>query len=174
MNRIELGKVRASAFKIAAIFTILIGMLAPITSVGAKGKTPVSFTFYEIPNVIGTKTVDGNTILELTFTGDTFHGAFEGTGSGYGWAVVHKDNNFNVLHIETFTGLMGSKSGTIVFMFVGQGMFVGNLPVKGTWFILRGTGGLAIIHGEGTFERLANTDPTDLTVTLTGSVYFAP
>jgi hypothetical protein len=50
MSRIELGKVRERAFKIAAILAILIGMLAPITSVGARGGTLYSFKFVG-PNV---------------------------------------------------------------------------------------------------------------------------
>jgi hypothetical protein len=50
MNRIKLGKMRERAFKIAAIFVIMIGMLAPLTSVGAKGGTSYSFIFVG-PNV---------------------------------------------------------------------------------------------------------------------------
>jgi hypothetical protein len=50
MNRIELGKVYARAFKMAAIFALLIGMLVPITSVKAGSRTSYSFNFVG-PNI---------------------------------------------------------------------------------------------------------------------------
>ena len=50
MNRIELSKVSERSFKFAAIFVILIGMLAPLNTVGAKGVTTYYFKFVG-PNI---------------------------------------------------------------------------------------------------------------------------
>ena len=126
-----------------------------------------NITIYLHPTIVGQKTAGGNTILDVTFAGDIFTGTFTGTGSGIARAIIHK-GSINVRYIETFTGTMDGKSGTIVFSLIGEGPGIG-LPVKGRWVILSGTGDFATIHGEGTVGGIAGGFNT-----LMGYIHFDP
>jgi hypothetical protein len=73
----------------------------------------------------------------------------------------------------TFTGTVAGKTGTMVIMFVGKSP--GDLFTwSGTWRILSGTGGLANIHGNGTW---GDADPPPLPgyyIHYEGRIHFSP
>lgn len=73
----------------------------------------------------------------------------------------------------TFTGEVDGRTGTMVIMFVGKSP--GDIFVwSGTWRIISGSGGLANIHGGGTWE---NADPEGSHpgyVHYAGEMHFAP
>jgi hypothetical protein len=157
--------------KIGLAFVFMFSMIAllPIlttSTVFATPPTTVAATVILGPTPIEQKMAGGNTILVVTFA-DTYTGSFAGSASGIASVVIHQ-GNLNVHHIDTFTGTVDGKSGTMVISFKGQGEGVG-LPLKGNWVILSGTGDLAAIHGEGTFEGIAG-----VAITLTGNIHFDP
>jgi hypothetical protein len=154
---------------LAFVFMFSMIALLPILTTPAVFATPptaVTATVALGPTPIEQKTVGGNTILVVKFA-DTYTGSFAGSASGIALVVLHT-GSLNVHHIDTFTGTVDGKSGTMVISFEGQGEGVG-LPLKGNWVILSGTGDLATVHGEGTFEGIAG-----VTITLTGNIHFHP
>jgi len=108
----------------------------------------------------------GNMIL--TYDGSfTSTGTFVGTCSGQEVTVVHPDGTTNTRATCTFTGTVGDKSGTLMFLTVAQGQgssFHGHFTL-----LAGGTGGLANLRGEGSFSGAA-TGPLTSAGTYTGHV----
>ena len=70
--------------------------------------------------------------------------------------------------LVTFTGTVKGVSGTMEIMFLGKSP--GDIFTwSGTWRIISGTGGLANIHGNGTWES-----PTAYGLYYQGHIHFAP
>lgn len=95
----------------------------------------------------------------------SFSGSFEGTATEDGTYIVDPTTGTGVYFgLQFFTGSLNGVSGTATFRVVGT---VDGLSVGGEWTILEGTGGFAVIHGEGRWS-FADLSPG----TYSGQVHF--
>ncbi len=118
--------------------------------------------------VLDVRQVGGNTIIRHVFDG-SFTGSLAGTYTQLQTMVVEADGKFNAQGAVTLTGSYDGRSGTITMMINASGdMTTG--AVQGHWVILRGTGDLENIHGQGTFGGGAG----GATITYSGQVHFGP
>src|SRR6266705_3254988 len=151
---------------------ILPALLAPLllllpVAYAAPTSASGSFTVSNSPPTA--RAAGGNMILtyDASFTAT---GTFVGTCSGQEVTVVHPDGTANTRATCTFTGTVGDKSGTLMFLTVAQGQgsaFHGHFTL-----LAGGTGGLANLRGEGSFSGAA-TGPLTSAGTYTGHVNFA-
>ncbi len=129
-----------------------------------------------------------NTIITLSIK-VTFTGTFTGTWVGTERDVNFPDGSVTIHASGKFTGTVSGKSGTAVLTYIGEagkaspaGSF-GSVGSAVTWVVDQGTGGLAGLHGHGTFTLLSFATGTgcsatgcDFTFTLlySGKIQFAP
>jgi len=127
----------------------------------AKGTiTDSGVTFTSVRNV------GSNTIMTGTET-QTYTGTFCGTGQVSFELLMHSSGTFDAILMATFTGSVDGKSGIVKILYIAHAEGFG-LHVTGYWVILRGTGALANIHGQGTFEGLAG-----ISQTYTGQIKYS-
>src|SRR5712691_6075889 len=150
---------------------ILLALLSPLllllpVAYAAPTSASGSFTVSNSPPTV--RTAGGNMIL--TYDGSfTSTGTFVGTCSGQEVTVLHPDGTANTRATCTFTGTVGDKSGTLMFLTVAQGQgssFHGHFTL-----LAGGTGGLASLRGEGSFSGTA-TGPLTSAGTYTGHINF--
>jgi hypothetical protein len=121
--------------------------------------TTVSFT------VTGARSADGVTLLDFT-EHDTLSGTFSGTTVIQGSCVVNRAGDSVCRAVETFTGTVVGVSGTATFHDV---VFIdASGSLTGAFTIVSGTGGLADLHGHGTFASSGGVG------TYSGELVFAP
>jgi hypothetical protein len=119
--------------------------------------------------ITSVRTANGNTFMNFANT-ETLTGTFVGTSTSAISVIVHPSGDFNVEHIMTFTGTVDGKSGTMIIKFEAKGTGFGyGAPVSAQWVIQKGTGGLAGIHGTGTFEGNALIGGA-----YSGQIHFSP
>jgi hypothetical protein len=88
----------------------------------------------------------------ITFTG-TFNGTFEGIEED----VVYSDGYFTAHGIGTFAGSVSGRSGTVNMTYEAAGSPPGR--IISPWIVDEGTGGLAGLHGQGTWPHVTETTP---------------
>ena len=113
------------------------------------------------------RSADGVTLFDFT-EHDSLSGTFSGTSVIQGSCVVPASGQGVCHAFETFTGTVAGESGTarfsdVIFLDVTTGALNGSFTVVG------GTGGLASLHGHGTFQATAGVPGT-----YTGRLVFAP
>ena len=69
--------------------------------------------------------------------------------------IVHPDGTLNGSTFEAFTGTIGGTVGTAVLRVEGAGDVTTGV-LGGRFTIVDGTGGLATLHGEGTFRAVGD------------------
>ena len=112
------------------------------------------------------RSVGSNTIMTGTET-HTYTGTFSGIGQVSFELLMHSSGTFDAILMATFTGSVDGKSGIVKILYIAHGEGFG-LHVTGYWMILRGTGDLVNIHGQGTFEGLAG-----ISQTYTGQIKYS-
>ena len=128
---------------------------APPTATASEIVTARGRYFTEVPEtIISIEFVDGNVIATeshtLAITGD-----FSGTYPHIGRLVFRPDRTATLQASGTFTGTLFGVSGTLDIFLTGlaTGPNPGELSIlESRLVILRGTGGLANLHGEGIIE----------------------
>jgi len=125
---------------------------------GADASTLSSGTgsFTATGEVISVQHADGNTIVTATEV-QTLTGALTGTRVASGTMTFHPDGTFTAHDTGTFTGTIDGRTGTITISGASTG--TGN---TGTGQIVgdRGTGGLAGLHLQGTFQPVVTSATT--------------
>jgi hypothetical protein len=89
-------------------------------------------------------------LVEMRLT-ETFTGDIEGESAVRAFEVLRDDGSAGLVSMQRFRGKLGGRRGT----FVLQGSeIVENGSIKGRWVVVpgSGTGDLAGLRGEGTFE----------------------
>ena len=135
---------------LALIGAALLLLLAPASASKAE---PVrgSGTFTVASAVVtGSRVVDGNTFLTTLVT-SAYTGTLQGTGVAEEAAAVHPDGGITVQTFETFTGTVNGDMGTALFRVVGSADAATG-ALSGHFTIVGGTGGLANLRGQGTFQ----------------------
>ena len=111
---------------------------------------------------------DGNTFMSATEI-DVFTGTFNGAGEGPFTVTIRSNGHLTGLGRTTFTGTVGSKSGTLVIQWTGNTRALGRWDCK--WVILSGTGDLVNLRGSG---RGVETAPGSYILVLSGKIHFNP
>lgn len=95
--------------------------------------------------------VEGGPKLVRVAVTETFSGDIQAEGEATFLQVVSGDGSASFVGVERVTGSVGGRSGSFVLQ--DQGTVEGG-QVKGTWFVVpgSGTGGLRGLRGEGGFE----------------------
>ncbi len=147
-------------FAVAPAISIVHATSPIITATGTSYATqPFTLT--------GERTADGNTFLTGTFVDDVFEGTFVGTASNV-FGLVLNPSGLNVQLYFTFTGTVNGIPGTCIIKFQGNGEGI-LMPIKGTWVILSGTGGLTNLHGTLKVEGIGGTY-----LNYNGKIHFDP
>lgn len=106
-----------------------------------------------VVNFEGQRTAGVNTIYSGTSTiaaGGTFTGDVTDA-----WVEVWHTDFLNLRDVLMFTGTVDGKSGTLTIRLVGTATLP-DLEWTGHWEIMRGTGDLANLEGQGTWWGTAN------------------
>jgi hypothetical protein len=124
----------------------------------ALGSTPVqgtgTFAFAGPPLLTSVpRTAGGNTFLSFKATG-TITGAISGAFSQRFTQVIHSSGESNINGAVTCTCSVGGRTGTVELPFEGTGAGTAASPFDGQFVAQNGTGGLADLHGVGTFHAV--------------------
>jgi acid phosphatase len=132
--------------------------------------TPASGSFAGSSTVIDSRPADGNTIIT---SADTFviAGTLAGTCSGEEMDVIHPDGSVTVQGTCTFTGGVFGLSGAATVLFDATG--IAGASAQGQFVIKGSSGGLAYLHGQGTFEFTV-TGPGTFSGAYSGEIHFDP
>jgi hypothetical protein len=135
-------------------------LLAPLlllpASANASALPTGSGSFTTTGEVISIKQVGGNTIVTATEV-QILTGALTGTRMATGIEIFHPDGTFTAHDSGTFTGTVEGMTGSITISGASSG--TGN---SGSGQIVgdRGTGGLAGLHLQGTFQPVITSSTT--------------
>jgi hypothetical protein len=92
----------------------------------------------------------GNFLVDFVAT-VAFTGAFAGAGTSEGTQVIHPTGALHVHAVIICTCTVEGEVGELVLRFTAIGLFP--LAAKDGQFEVSGTGGLAHLHGHGTFRQ---------------------
>jgi hypothetical protein len=155
-----------AAFPVLVLLLCLL-LLTPLAS--ASTPTTGSGRFTSTATNISVSQADGNTIVTATET-QILSGFFRGARVAEGVEVIHPDGTFNAHDTGTFTGTAAGRSGTVVI--TGSSTGVGDSG-SGQLVAELGTGGLAGLHAQGTFQPTI-TGPTTTAGTYSVQFHFDP
>ena len=122
----------------------IVGALLTLPKAQAQ-PIPVTGSSTDCEHIISVRTVGPNTIITLEIT-TCFHGTLEGTVVGTERDVIHPNGNVTIQGSGVFSGTVNERSGTCVFSYQV------NVPHTSHWVVDQGTGDLAGLSGQGTFQ----------------------
>ena len=136
-------------FRVAfAALPVLASLLLLPASANASTLSSGSGSFTTTGEVISVRQADGNTIVTATEV-QILTGALNGTRLATGIQIFHPDGTFTAHDSGTFTGTVSGRTGTIIISGASTGVGnIGNGQIVGD----QGTGGLAGLHLQGTFQ----------------------
>ncbi len=139
-----------------AALPLLASLLWLPAAANASTLSTGSGSFTATGEVISVQQPDGNTIVTATEV-QTLTGVLTGTRVASGTMTFHPDGTFTAHDTGTFTGTIDGKTGSITISGASTG--TGN---TGTGQIVgdRGTGGLAGLHLQGTFQPVVTSATT--------------
>ena len=152
---------------------VSIALFGVFMSAYAESPVEVEADFVYSPTCYDERWASDNQFLYCTDTAE-WTGDFVGDSSEEYIAVLHgSEGNFvfdTAFYKGTaiFTGEVAGREGTLEILFVGKSLADIN-DWTGTWRIISGDGGLANLHGKGTFY---NNGPLD--IHIDGQIHFAP
>jgi hypothetical protein len=139
--------IRRAALALAAVILAAVG-LAPAALATAPATGTGAFAPSGPPTTLSTRTADGNTIVtQVQKFIDT--GILTGTEIDTVTFTFHPNGSFNFRADVAYTGAVAGRQGTLSQHFEGTGdatSFHGQLQT------VSGTGALANLHGQGSFE----------------------
>ena len=122
----------------------------------ASTSSPGSGSFTATGEVISVQQADGNTIVTATEV-QTLTGVLTGTRVASGTMTFHPDGTFTAHDSGTFTGTIDGRTGTITISGASSGTGgTGTGQIVGD----QGTGGLAGLHLQGTFQPVVTSATT--------------
>ena len=147
--------------------TLMLSSVAPVAYASAPTTVTGTLTYPPI-TVLDIHFANGNTLITATAP-VLFAGDISGTFNGVQHFVIHADGSGNFQGSGTFTGSMGSATGTFSSSF--SGTINSDGTDQGRFVITQGTGGLAGIHGVGAFHTPSPNPGFDV---YSGKVHFGP
>jgi Protein of unknown function (DUF3224) len=142
-------QLRRSSFALAIVGALLTLPNAQAQPIPASGSTT------DCEHVISQRTAGRSTIITLEIT-VCFHGTFDGTWVGTERDVFRADGTGTVQGSGVFNGTVNGRSGTMVFSYEVSITRNGDVT---HWVVDQGTGDLAGLHGQGTFQEVSENGP---------------
>src|SRR5437899_828256 len=136
-------QLRRGFFALAIVGALLTVPKAQAQPIPASGSTT------DCEHVISVRTAGRNTIITLEIT-VCFHGTFEGTWVGTERDRFHADGTGTIQGSGVFSGTVNGRSGTMVFSYEVSVTRNGDVT---HWVVNQGTGDLAGLSGQGTFQN---------------------
>jgi len=150
-----------------AALPLLASLLFLPASANAAALSSGSGSFTSTGEVVSVKQADGNTIVTATEV-QALTGVLSGTRVAAGITIFHPDGTFTAHDSGTFTGTIDGRTGSITISGASSGAGnTGNGQIVGD----RGTGGLAGLHLQGTFQPVI-TGPTTADGTVSIQFHF--
>jgi hypothetical protein len=112
----------------------------------------VTGSFTELPPSFTVRQAGANIFVDFSAPVG-FSGGITGTAASTGTETIHPTGDFTVRAVVTCTCSVAGRSGELALLFTGTGSFPAQ--EKQGQFTVSGSGGLAGIHGEGTFTQSA-------------------
>jgi len=137
---------------IACMLALLFALSIPAVQASPATNAEGTLT-WEVVNFERTRYASGNTFYYGTSTvaaDGTFNGEVTDT-----WVEVWHSRFLNLRDVLTFTGTVDGKSGTLTIRLVGTATLP-DLEWTGHWEIMRGTGDLTNLEGQGTWWGTGN------------------
>jgi hypothetical protein len=125
----------------------IVGALLTLPKAQAQ-PIPATFNSTDCEHVISVQTVGRNTIITLEETA-CVHGTFVGTAVATERDVIHPDGTVTLQVSGVFSGTVNGRSGTCVLSQVASLTPNGDVT---HWVVDQGTGDLAGLSGQGTFQ----------------------
>jgi len=141
-----------SATLIACMLALLSALSIPVVQASPVTNAEGTLTWLVV-NFEGQRTAGVNTIYQGTSTiaaGGTFTGDVTDA-----WVEVWHTNFLNLRDVLAFTGTVDGKSGTLTIRLVGTATLP-DLEWTGQWEIIRSTGDLANLEGQGSWWGTGN------------------
>jgi hypothetical protein len=135
-------------FALGALAAVTGGLFAPRAA--ASPGTIATGSYAESIDTFTVRQAGGNFIVDFSATVQ-FTGDFAGTGTSEGTQVIHSTGALNVHAVIICTCTVDGEVGVLVLRFNATGFFP--LSAKEGQFEVSGTGGLANLHGHGTFRQ---------------------
>jgi len=133
-----------------AALPLLASLLLLPSSANASALSSGSGSFTATGQVISVHQADGNTIVTATEV-QSLTGVLTGTRVASGTMTFHPDGTFTAHDTGTFTGTVDGRTGSITISGASSGTGnTGSGQIVGD----RGTGGLAGLHLQGTFQPM--------------------
>jgi len=152
--------IASGLFALRLLAVSLMATLGPVTTnvaaaaPTAQSRTTASGTWETTSATFNTiRQVGNNTIVDLTATA-SYSGTFTGTSVIQGKLMFHADGSATFHDIETFSGTVNGKSGTVTWELFGTGSAAGD--VQGSMVIIHSSGQLAGLHGQ--LHQIARAD----------------
>lgn len=158
---------RKSLLLVAVLTGTLLLILAVPVQADRPGIAGGEWTYEMVGGMDDPTQVGCNLVFEPTLDEGDFTGTFEGSETEVGVLVFYCNGAGSFKGFLTFTGTVdGNRSGTLEMRIVGTSSDLSWW--EGTWVILGGTGDLATLRGQGTWEG----PPGNLT--YDGNYHFEP
>jgi hypothetical protein len=139
-----------------AVLPLLVSLLLLPAAAGASTLSPGEGSFTATGEVISVQQADGNTIVTATEV-QALTGVLTGTRVASGIMIFHSDGTFTAHDTGTFTGAVDGRTGSITISGASSGTGnTGSGQIVGD----RGTGGLAGLHLQGTFQPVVTSATT--------------
>lgn len=136
------------------LLTLMMVSAALLPTVSAQASAPVdgsgTFAFLGPPTILEVRQADGNLFITQVVPIDNT-GTLNGPSIFEATFIIHPDGTLTAQGIETFTGTVDGVPGTLVFQATATG---NGTSLRGNFVIVSGTGGLANLRGQGTFEGI--------------------
>ncbi len=136
-------QLRRGFFALAIVGALLTLPKAQAQPIPASGSTT------DCEHIISVRTVGPSTIITSSIT-TCFHGTFEGTWVGTERDVIHPNGTVTGQASGVFSGTVNGRSGTCVFSLEVSITRNGDVT---HWVVDQGTGDLAGLSGQGTFQN---------------------
>jgi len=141
---------------VLAALPVLAVLLLPAAGASASALSSGSGSFTTTGQVISVRQADGNTIVTAAEV-QTLTGALSGNRMATGIEIFHPDGTFTAHDSGTFTGTVEGRTGSITISGASSGTgTTGSGQIVGD----RGTGGLAGLHLQGTFQPVITSSTT--------------
>lgn len=141
---------------VCAALPVLASLLLLPAGAGASVLSSGSGSFTTTGQVISVRQAGGNTIVTATEI-QTLTGALTGTRIAVGIEIFHPDGSFTAHDSGTFTGTVDGRAGSLIISGASSGTgTTGDGQIVGD----RGTGGLAGLHLQGTFQPVITSSTT--------------
>ena len=135
---------------------MVIGLISPVHTAQAGQPAPASGSWVDCNVVEEVRTAGSLTYVIVTIT-EQYAGTLSGSYVGTEWDIVRSDGSATFIGHGVFAGSVGGHIGSAVMRYTGTAAASG--AGLAHWVMSNGSGGLAPVHAQGTFEGTA-LDPT--------------